>query len=209
MRSRTSRGVSEWSRGKDLYMGSHILGSGKRCSFFGIVPGSFQKVPEDSGGVRKSTSGSTTSQGLAWAKGRRPGLIGPGAPSPQKPTQLGKEKGRVLVGIGLDFGVQVHVCTIHVVLFTWYCSRCTIPSTPSPYTYINRGEGAPQTRHNIVLAVCGAPLHSSVPRSYFRSAWAKPCGDSITITVTTPSCCRNSSTTSPSCWIKKSRTSPS
>src|SRR3990170_896819 len=67
MRSRTSRGVSEWSRGKDLYMGSHILGSGKRCSFFGIVPGSFQKVPEDSGGVRKSTSGSTTSQGLAWA----------------------------------------------------------------------------------------------------------------------------------------------
>ena len=143
MISRTSRGVSEWSRGKDLYMGSHILGSGKRCSFFGIVPGSFQKVPEDSGGVRKSTSGSTTSQGLAWAKGRRPGLIGPDAPSPQKPTQLGKEKGRVLVGIGLDFGVQVHVCTIH-----GYCSRGTIPSTPSPYTYINREEGAPQrTQH--------------------------------------------------------------
>ena len=92
MRSRTSRGVSEWSRGKNLYMGSHILGSGKRCSFFGIVPGSFQKIPEDSGGVRMSTSRSTTSQGLAWAKGRRPGLIGPGAPSPQKPTQLGKEK---------------------------------------------------------------------------------------------------------------------
>jgi len=48
MRSRTSRGVLEWLIGKDLYMGSHILGSGKRCSFFGIVPGSFQKVPEDS-----------------------------------------------------------------------------------------------------------------------------------------------------------------
>jgi hypothetical protein len=125
-------------------MGSHILGSRKICSFFGIVPGSFQKVPEDSGGVWKSTSGSTTSQGLAWAKGRCPGLIGPGAPSPQKPTQLGKEKGRVLVGIGLDIGVQVHVCTIH-----GYCSHCTIPSTPSPYTYINRGEGAPQryTQH--------------------------------------------------------------
>ena len=92
MRSRTSRVVSEWSRGKYLYMGSHILGSGKRYSFFGIVPGSFQKVPEDSGGVRKSTSGSTMSQGLAWAKERRPGIIGPGAPSPQKPTQLGKEK---------------------------------------------------------------------------------------------------------------------
>ena len=107
-------------------MGSQILGSGKRCSFFAIVPGSFQKVSEDSGGVRNSTSGSTTSQGLAWAKGRRPGLIGPGAPSPQKPTQLGKEKGRVLVGIGLDFGVQVHVSTIHVVLFTWYYSHGTV-----------------------------------------------------------------------------------
>ena len=103
MRCRTSRGVSEWSRGKDLYMGSHILGSGKRCSFFGIVPGSFQKVPEDSGGVRKSTSGFTTTQGLAWAAGRHPGLIGLGAPSPQKPMWLGKAKKEgVLVGIGLD-----------------------------------------------------------------------------------------------------------
>jgi hypothetical protein len=82
MRSRTSRGVSEWSRGKYLYMGSHILGSRKGCSFFGIVPGSFQKVPKDSGGLQKSTSGSTMSQGMAWAKGRCPGLIGPGAPSP-------------------------------------------------------------------------------------------------------------------------------
>src|SRR3989337_4083929 len=87
-----SRGVLEWSIGKDLYMGSHILGSGKKCSFFGIVPGSFQKVSEDSGGVRKSTSGSTMSQGLEWAKGRRPGLIGLGTPSPQKPMWLGKGK---------------------------------------------------------------------------------------------------------------------
>ena len=73
--------------------GKSYFGFRKKVQFFGIVPGSFQKVPKDSGGVRKSTSGSTTSQGLAWAKGRRPGLIGPGAPSPQKPTQLGKEKG--------------------------------------------------------------------------------------------------------------------
>ncbi|EMS65195.1 hypothetical protein TRIUR3_26180 [Triticum urartu] len=36
-----------------------------------------------------------------------------------------------------------------------------------------------------------------------RAAEAKPCGDHFTITVTTPSCCWNSSTTSPSCWIKK------
>ena len=29
MRSRTSRGVPEWSGGKDLYMGSHVLVAGK------------------------------------------------------------------------------------------------------------------------------------------------------------------------------------
>ena len=57
MGSGTSRGAPEWSRGKDLYMGSHILGSEKSSVFFGIVPGSFQKVPDGSGGVRKSTEG--------------------------------------------------------------------------------------------------------------------------------------------------------
>ena len=103
MRSRTSRGVSEWPRGKYLYMGSHILGFGKRCSFFGIVPGSFQKVLEDSGEVRRSGNCSTMSNIAAWAAGRRPGLIGLGAPSPQKPMWLGKAKKEgVLVGIGLD-----------------------------------------------------------------------------------------------------------
>ena len=85
MRSRTSRGVPEWSGGKDLYMGSHILGSGKSLGFFGIVPGSFQKVPETSGGVQKSTKGSTMSPGPAWAEGRRCGLIGPVAPALKGP----------------------------------------------------------------------------------------------------------------------------
>src|SRR3989337_1534990 len=41
MRSRTSRGVPEWSGGKDLYMGSPILATGKCSGFFGIVPGRF------------------------------------------------------------------------------------------------------------------------------------------------------------------------
>jgi hypothetical protein len=90
--------------------------------FSGIVPGSFQKVLEDSGGVQKSTSGSTTSQGLAWAKGKRPGLIGLGALSPQKPMWLGKAKREgVLVGIGLDLESKstcvLFMVTVHVVLF--------------------------------------------------------------------------------------------
>ena len=50
MRSRMSRGVPEWSVGKDLYMESCCSGSGKSSGFFGIVPGSFQKVLKDSGG---------------------------------------------------------------------------------------------------------------------------------------------------------------
>ena len=36
MRSRTSRGVPEWSGGKDLYMGSPILATGK-CSGFSVL----------------------------------------------------------------------------------------------------------------------------------------------------------------------------
>ena len=37
MRSRTSRGVPEWSGGKYLYMGSLILVAGKVSHFIGIV----------------------------------------------------------------------------------------------------------------------------------------------------------------------------
>ena len=38
MRSRTSRGVPEWSGGKDLYMGSPVLVTGKVLGFIGNVP---------------------------------------------------------------------------------------------------------------------------------------------------------------------------
>ena len=82
MRSRMSRGVPKWSGGKDLYMESCCSGSGKSSGFFGIVPGSFQKVSEDSGGVRRSGNCSTTSNTVAWAVGGRPSLNGPGAPAP-------------------------------------------------------------------------------------------------------------------------------
>ena len=98
MRSRTSRGVPEWSGGKDLYMASCCSGSGKSLIFSGIVPGSFQKVPEDSGGVRKSGNCSTTSNTVAWAVGGRSSLNGPGAPAPQGPCawERGNPKGEGL-----------------------------------------------------------------------------------------------------------------
>ena len=49
MRSRTSRGVPEWSGGKDLYMGSPDLVTGKVSGDIGIVPG----PPEGSRGVHR------------------------------------------------------------------------------------------------------------------------------------------------------------
>ena len=102
MSTRTSQESHNGREGK-IYIWEVIFWVPEKGAFFGIVPGSFQKVPEDSGGVRKSTSGFTTTQGLAWAAGRCPGLIGLGAPSPQKPMWLGKAKKEgVLVGIGLD-----------------------------------------------------------------------------------------------------------
>ena len=81
-------------------MGSHILGSRKRCSFFGIVSGSFQKVLETYGGVRKPTKSFTTFQGPAWVERRLPGLIGPDAQIPQGPCGLGEVESPPVYGKG-------------------------------------------------------------------------------------------------------------
>jgi hypothetical protein len=146
-------------------MGSHILGSRKKCSFFGIVPGSFQKVPEDSGGVRKSmwvyhVPMAGMSSGEApwpyWARRTKS--------SKAHMAREGK-KGRSPSRNRIGLGVQVHVCTIH-----GYCSRDTIPSTPSPYTYINRVEGAPQKDTTTSVSRVRRPLHRLHPRSYSRGA---------------------------------------
>ena len=76
-----------------------------------------------------STSGSTTSQGLAWAEGRCPSLIGLGAPSLQKPMWLGKEKkGGVLVGIGLELESKSSP--------PWLSPRAWRGCSPHPSTYI-------------------------------------------------------------------------
>ena len=74
MRSRTSRGVPEWSGGKDLYMGSPVLVTGKVSGFIGNVPG-------PPGGSRGSTKWGHHPRRAAWAKcGRGPapgGLVRP------------------------------------------------------------------------------------------------------------------------------------
>ena len=74
MRSRTSRGVPEWSGGKDLYMGSPVLAIGTSFGVIGIVPG----PPE---GSRGSTGWATCPGGPRGLKveGNQP-LVGWGAP---------------------------------------------------------------------------------------------------------------------------------
>src|SRR3954462_1509936 len=67
MRSRTSRGVSEWSGGKELYIGSAVLAIGTSFGVIGIVPG----PPDGPGG---STGWGHLPRGATWALG--------GAPSP-------------------------------------------------------------------------------------------------------------------------------
>ena len=77
MRSRTSRGVPEWSGGKDLYMGSHHTVTGNIRGYTGIVPG----PPE---GFRGSTGRVHLPQRALWAVGgREPALSGLGANPPR------------------------------------------------------------------------------------------------------------------------------
>src|SRR3954471_21529041 len=61
MRSRTSRGVPEWSGGKDLYIGSPVSATGKVLGAIGIVPG----PPE---GSRGSTGWGHLSRRAPWAE---------------------------------------------------------------------------------------------------------------------------------------------
>ena len=102
MRSRTSRGVPEWSGGEELYIGSQVSATGKVSGVTGIVPG----PPE---GSRGSTGWGHLSRRAPWAEsGREPALSGLGRPpwaSPHAP-RVGNPRGELppcLVGQGNPF----------------------------------------------------------------------------------------------------------
>ena len=85
MRSRTSRGVPEWSGGEELYIGSQVSATGKVSGVTGIVPG----PPE---GSRGSTGWGHLSRRAPWAEvGREPALSGLGRPPMGLPLRLGLE----------------------------------------------------------------------------------------------------------------------
>ena len=99
MRSRTSRGVPEWFGGKDLYMGSPVLVTGK-------VSGAIDNVPGPPGGSRGSTRWGYLPQRAAWAKCQRGpapgGLVRP-------PTRAqGKERREKGETLGSD-GPKAHL----------------------------------------------------------------------------------------------------
>ena len=80
MRSRTSRGVPEWSGGKELYTRSAISGIGTSFGVIGIVPG----PPE---GSRGSTGWGQLSRGATWAVGGAPWPIWAKGTSPKRPMR--------------------------------------------------------------------------------------------------------------------------
>ena len=95
MRPRTSRGVPEWSGGKDLYMGSPVLVTGKVSGFIGNgttgrVPGVHQVGPPAPEGY----------MGQVW-EGTSPRWAG--APPHQGPRRLGFGEGRLHLTLGASF----------------------------------------------------------------------------------------------------------
>ena len=191
MRSWTSRGVPEWSGGKDLYMGSLILVAGKVSHFIGIVPG----VPK---GVRGSTRGPPASGGRMGCRGVRLGLYGPRAPAPRGPCAKDKKEGRVLKGEGtsevpwggrtppwphpsLEEGLRLH------------------PPSPLALYIVGGREGSK-------LQPWAPPSSPATPLSLSRRSLAKPCRDPLHPPPRRRAA-RSPSTSPSPCWIKKEETS--
>ena len=87
MRSRTSRGVPEWSGGKDLYIGSPVSAIGTSFGVIGIVPG----PPE---GSRGPTGWGHLPRGATWAVGGAPWPTWAKGTSPKRPMRLGNPRGK-------------------------------------------------------------------------------------------------------------------
>src|SRR3954468_17022790 len=98
MRSWTSRGVPEWSGGKELYIGSAVSAIGTSFGVIGIVPG----PPE---GSRGSTGWGHLPRGATWAVGGAPwptwakGNQPQGGHAPRVPKGRSPTSGRHLLDV--------------------------------------------------------------------------------------------------------------
>src|SRR3954467_6585203 len=97
MRSRTSRGVPEWSGGEELYIGSVVSAIGNDLGVTGIVPG-----PPD--GSRGSTGWGHLSRRAPWVEGGREpahsGLVRPPMGLPPAPRVGNPRAGGAPHGLG-------------------------------------------------------------------------------------------------------------
>ena len=172
MRSRTSRGVSEWSGGKENYIGSGISAIGKVSGSPGIVPG----PPE---GSRGSTGWGHLSRRAPWAEsGREPALSGLGHPpwaSPHAP-RVGNPRGELPPCLGGQGTPSPPLAAAP----PW---RSHLPGPAPPQgAYIKGG------REGSNLQLWAPPSSPATPLSLSRRSSAKPCRRPATST-TTPSCC--------------------
>ena len=176
MRSRMSRGVPEWSGGKELYIGSAISAIGTSFGVIGIVPG----PPEGSWG---STGWGHLSPRAPWAEvGRDPAQSGLGRHFPLGPMRLrvgetlrkSPKRGRHLLGalgrrdssLGRRPPRRLHLLG-------------TAPPLGSLYIV---GEGGP------LIPRLGASLSlSNTSSSSIELSEALP--EYCSSTTTTPSCC--------------------
>ena len=160
MRSRTSRGVPEWSGGEELYIGSAVFAIEKVLGVTGIVQG----PPE---GSRGSTRWGHLSRRAPWAEvGREPAPSGLGAPpwaSPHAPRVANPRVGGLptcLGGQGTPPGRRPPS--------RWDLGRCP----PSQGAYIKGG------REGSNISALGASLLPCNTSPSRRSS-AKPCRDPL------------------------------
>src|SRR4051812_27341193 len=197
MRSRTSRGVPEWSGGKYLYMGSPVLVTGKVSGFIGNVPG-------PPGGSRGPPSGATSPGGLHGPSvgGDQP-QVGWCAPH-QGPRRKGEWEGanpRSRWALRPTLGAPPS-------LPLWPPPRWDLGAAAAPREGTLGGGAAPPLPLYI-LEVLGLPyrrfdlsLGATLPLFLLisRGAWRSPAGSPRSSTTTTPLCC---------CRMESSSTSPS
>ena len=168
MRSQTSRGVPEWSRGEESYIGSQVSAIGKVSGVIGIVLG----PPE---GSRGSTGWGHLSRRAPWAEvggEPAPGVVRPtlGPPAPRVGNPRGGGRLHLPWGARHPLGRRP----------PWRFNLLG-PAPPLGALYKEGGGRAAAPMH----LMPPFPLATPLP---LADAWRSPAGIPAA-SITTPSCC--------------------